>query len=413
MKSKIIVLLCLGVALIVSVGGQSVSGSTITPQLVVEDIYKEQSDTNIDTIYKNAYDLTQKSVVEKTQLSVNEAREAIKLIPTSMDWAIGEFSKQIDMVQHSILVSIVTLINIAENETNQTNVNNARASIPDELTPYWRNSYSSAVDVIQQKLQTNAMELLNIAESEKTQESVAEARLLLNDLKEANNIAVVEWNNILIERLDKIVIKTDLDWDGKKIYLFGDSITAWDNTYLWSNPSYLIKGYPSYIKEELGGNIINKALSGATIATKQDSNIHNVILSTDLSDVDIVLITGGTNDKIKGFEVGSLGKRKDTEFNTTEYIGALRSSIHYIYSKNPKIKIYLISPINMVSYALTEYGEAMEKVGEIYSIPVLRMDKSIQINFLNEKTMMFDGVHPNNEGYKMMKDVMIPFLKNH
>lgn len=412
MKSKIIMSLCLSVSLIGVVSGQQVSGSAITTQLIIEEISTTQSSNDLDAIYKSAYDLTQKSVAEKTQLSVNEARDAIKLIPTSMDWAIGEFSKQIDVVQHSILLSIVTLINIAENEINQFNINNARTSIPDELTQYWRNSYSSAVDGIQQKLQTKAMDLLKIAEEERTQELVDEARIILNDLKEADSPAIVEWTNSLIERLDKIVIKTGLDWEGKNVYLFGDSITSWDNTYPWLNTSYLIKGYPSYIKEELGGNIINKALSGATISTKQDNNIHDVILATDLSDVDIVLITGGTNDKIKGLEIGSLGKRKDTEFNTTEYIGALRSSIHSIYLKNPKVKIYLIAPINMVSYALTEYGEAMEKVGEIYSIPVLRMDKNVQINLLNEKTMMFDGVHPNNEGYKIMKDVMIPFLKN-
>src|SRR3712207_6810018 len=65
---------------------------------------------NIDQLYKDAYNATEKCLKLGTQESIKEAREAIGKLPKSLNWAIGEFSKQVDTKQHPIFVEIIKSI---------------------------------------------------------------------------------------------------------------------------------------------------------------------------------------------------------------------------------------------------------------------------------------------------------------
>lgn len=164
---------------------------------------------NVDMLYKNAYQTTQKALTEKTQASVNEARKAIKALPAKLDWAIGEFSKKVDTVQQPILVNIVNSIKTAEKTPNQTNINKAKKAIPAELTPIWKNSYSAAVDKIQAGLQTKALNLVKTAESSKTSTAINNARIVVNDILTADSVGIRNWAKVLSNRLDAIkVIQT-------------------------------------------------------------------------------------------------------------------------------------------------------------------------------------------------------------
>lgn len=175
------------------------TGVVATPALAA-------SNTDVDALYKAAYEATQKALTEKTQASVNEARTAIKALPANMDWAIGEFSKLVDTVQHPILVNIVNAIKNAEAEPNQANVNAAKKAIPAELTATWKNSYSSAVDKIQQGLQVAALEAIKMAEADKTQENVDAAKALVDDLLTADSEAIKTWAETLSDRVEAIKI---------------------------------------------------------------------------------------------------------------------------------------------------------------------------------------------------------------
>ena len=162
------------------------------------------NNTDVDALYKAAYQATQKALTEKTQASVNEARAAIKALPANLDWAIGEFSKQVDTVQHPILVNIVNAIKTAEKTPTQANINAAKKAIPAELTAQWKNSYSSAVDKIQQGLQQKALEAVKKAETEKTQEAIDAAQTLVDDILTADSQALKDWATTLSNRLDAI-----------------------------------------------------------------------------------------------------------------------------------------------------------------------------------------------------------------
>lgn len=164
------------------------------------------TNTNVDALYKAAYQATQKALTEKTQASINEARKAIKALPANLDWAIGEFSKQVDTVQQPIFSNIVKLIKKAEKEPTQANINAARKAIPAELAPVWRNSYSSAVDKVQQGLQQKAVDAVKKAEADKTQENVDAAKVLVNDLLTADSQGIKDWAKTLLNRVEAIKI---------------------------------------------------------------------------------------------------------------------------------------------------------------------------------------------------------------
>ena len=190
---------------------------------------------------------------------------------------------------------------------------------------------------------------------------------------------------------------------GKSLHLFGDSITYWDNRYSWLDSSYLIIGYPTHITRRLKAVVTNNAIAGATMIT----GIRNSINATNLSSAYACIITGGTNDAAQGLAVGAIDST-----DVSNYIGALKQSIGYCYSQNASIKLYLLAPIKSMSYDVTPYCDAMESVASLYGIPVLRMDKKVQISTLNQASLMIDGVHPNNLGYINVADAVVQFLIN-
>lgn len=179
--------------------------STIIALSITTNVVKAET-INVDALYKNAYIATQKALTDKTQASVNAARVEIRKLPKKLDWAIGEFSKQVDTIQHPIFVKIVNSIKTAEKTLKQSDIDAAKASIPSELAPIFKNSYSSAVDKIQQNLQAKALELVKKAETEKTQVAVGNARLVVNDILTTNNENLRSWAKIISSKLDAIVV---------------------------------------------------------------------------------------------------------------------------------------------------------------------------------------------------------------
>lgn len=233
----------------------------------------------------------------------------------------------------------------------------------------------------------------------------------LPDIYTEYNQKRYEMRNVLVNAAN--LYNVNKKWANKKVYLFGDSITYWDQRPYWNDESYHIVGYPTYIRDELGATTINKAVGGATISTVKPNNINKQVKSITFNDADACIITGGTNDVANGTVLGTLGNREDTIFDNTTYYGSLREMIHYIYTNNPNTKIYLLAPLPMLESTTSHFADAMREVGKMYGIPVLSMDWDVQINRQNMDIMMFDGVHPNNEGHKLMADAIVPFLQNH
>jgi len=175
---------------------------------LISSISVKAATVNVNQLYANAYNATVNALSLKTQKSVNSARTAIDTLKgTSAAAYIGEFSKQVDTVQHPILVKAVNAITTAQNTSTQVNINTAKASIDPDMPAVWRNSYSSAVDVVQQKLIKTAFDAYNAALQSNLQADVDTASLKLSELKTAADTSVVNWANTIQLQVNAIQIQ--------------------------------------------------------------------------------------------------------------------------------------------------------------------------------------------------------------
>jgi hypothetical protein len=169
---------------------------------------KAESLNDIDAIYTNAYNATVVAMENKSQKSINDAREAIKEIPQDLDWAIGEFSKQVDYIQQPIFEKAYNAIVTAQNEPTQININAAKAAIDPDMPDFYRSSYSSAVDLVQQENMKNAVDAFNKAVQSNLQEDRDAADILFADIKKSTDPAIVEWVDLVQAEGDIIVAPT-------------------------------------------------------------------------------------------------------------------------------------------------------------------------------------------------------------
>lgn len=127
-------------------------------------IEKYNQNSFADQLYANAFNAVQGAIESKTQKSVNAARTAIEALRgTDAEWAIGEFSKQVDTVQHPILVKAYSAVLDAQIYKTQLYINKAKEAIDIDMPLIWRGSYSSAVDKVQQELMQKAVAKYDVA----------------------------------------------------------------------------------------------------------------------------------------------------------------------------------------------------------------------------------------------------------
>lgn len=148
----------------------------------------------VDEIYANAYNQTVNAMNVHTQSAINQARIAIEALRgTGAEWAIGEFSKQVDQVQHPFLVTIVDAINKAQKSIRQVDINTARTTIDPDLPQIWKNSYSSALDKVQEALIKQLVDACTLASQTKSLEDKDRVNQLINELNTSINPDIEKW----------------------------------------------------------------------------------------------------------------------------------------------------------------------------------------------------------------------------
>jgi hypothetical protein len=164
-----------------------------------------------DELFTQAYNNVINTQQQKSQKSINEARISIEALRnTGAEWAIGEFSKQIDQIQHPFLVKIVDSINTAKLTIKQSDINAAIATIDPELPDVWKFSYSSAVDAVQQDLQRKLINSYHNAAYFETEETMAEFEAVLSEIKTSINPQVVQWADMLTSPMRSVWNNADL-----------------------------------------------------------------------------------------------------------------------------------------------------------------------------------------------------------
>ncbi len=175
----------------------------------------------------------------------------------------------------------------------------------------------------------------------------------------------------------------------------------------------------------------NYGISGTRIAkqktpsTPKTHDLDFVLRAKDMdNDADLVVVFGGTNDF--GHGDAPLGKFSDTTQDT--FYGALHVLYTLLIEKYPASKIVVMTPLHRTgedstrgggigndyrkpegSHPLIDYVNAIREVAQYYSLPVIDLYSisTLQPNVaVIKQRYVPDGLHPNDDGHKVLANVI-------
>ena len=217
-----------------------------------------------------------------------------------------------------------------------------------------------------------------------------------------------------------------MELKGKKINFLGDSITEGAGT------SGKEAVYHSLLKAEYGlSEARNYGIGGTRIARQTEITSlvrdRDFILRAEMmdKDADVVVVFGGTNDF--GHGQAALGKMEDRDKRT--FYGALHTLIRNLITDYYDKTIVFITPLHrhnedgkgawkpegIEQRPLREYVYAVKEVCEYYSVPVLDLFSCGELTGNTPewyRAYMPDGLHPNDEGHKIIARKLGKFLEN-
>lgn len=211
-------------------------------------------------------------------------------------------------------------------------------------------------------------------------------------------------------------MNTCFDWEGKKAVFLGDSITEGCGV-LDKQQIYLEE-----VKRQLHlREAVNYGIGGTRIAAQADDegNAFSVRYAKMDDDADLVVVFGGTNDF--GHGTAPIGSPND-EICTT-YCGAWNVLLRGLIEKYPAAVIVMITPLHRdnetevnrtTGFTLAEYVSLARAAAEEYSIPVLdlyRVGGIVPSIETNKQRYCPDGLHPNDEGHRLIARKLTAFLK--
>lgn len=233
-----------------------------------------------------------------------------------------------------------------------------------------------------------------------------------------NCVSSVVTNSKEIELLEDIQSKMLPILNGKKIYIFGDSISD-----MGSSPSDDSAIYGYWLEKDFGANVTSYACYGSGYGfdaswNPTNNGVNNILRRiSDASDEepDIVILAGGTNDwDFEGGGALDLGDVEDgkADTNTQTFCYRVGACIRALNLKYPTSKILCITPLprfsapwnqegvissnldtlNHKSHTLVDYRNALISICNWYSVPILDMTYNSNIKFTN--TYLGDGLHP-------------------
>lgn len=215
-----------------------------------------------------------------------------------------------------------------------------------------------------------------------------------------------------------------MELEGIKIAFLGDSITEGACT---SGEDYTFWGL---LGKETGAKVYGYGIGGTRIAPNR-VNVGDPKFSRHFAsrveemipDADVVMVFGGTNDFGHGDAV--LGKMSDRDENS--FYGSLHVLYRKLIRRYPTSRIIIMTPLHRTGDTDATYNEfgirrccdlkgyvdAIREVAQYYSLPVLDLfkDSGLQpeVEAINER-FFADGLHPNDEGHKVLSDLVKKFL---
>lgn len=278
-----------------------------------------------DKLYEKAFKEVANCKNVYTQQGINGARSAINALRGSKaSWAIGEFSKQTDVVQQKLFEEFMGLLFDSNNKpkasVTQQDVNRARDLVNSFATytgnaPYVQ-SWSSAVDGYQGMIIKQVVALVEKAEKSKNKDDIAAARNgVMSLLTAVNNTNVINFAKDLEKRVTAL--------DGG-VVVTGDL-----------KVHYIDVGQADSILIQQGNNamLIDAGNNG------DGSLVVDYLKKQDISKLDYIIGThphedhiGGLDSVINVFDIGNVIMPKATHTSQT-----YKDVITAISNKNLKI----------------------------------------------------------------------------
>ncbi len=212
-----------------------------------------------------------------------------------------------------------------------------------------------------------------------------------------------------------------MNLEGKTVNFLGDSITF---GALASDPKL---GYVELLKERFKmGKVVNSSIPGARIGKyvgPDPRNLNRPFCMTykDLPDeADLVIVFGGTND----FGIGNAPLGDYEGQNLETFKGALDFLMSELKKKYPEIPIVFMTPLKRGDFekpnefngaVLKDYRDAIIERAKYYSITVFDLFSSDEIPGDAEgykRLITDDRLHPNNEGHRVLADVIARHLES-
>lgn len=197
-----------------------------------------------------------------------------------------------------------------------------------------------------------------------------------------------------------------------KLIVFGDSIAA--GTYTGKNdwcPLSKAKTFGQIVSEELGfSEFKNYAVNGITYSEKLGNNAEYSVINQEkrAEDCDMLLISAGTNDCGLNVAPGTENDCTDISFS-----GAVEIVFKAISEKRKNTRVVILTPIirydgevNKINVSLDDYRAILTKKAAKYGFTVID-GKSIKL----QKELFNDGLHPDDEGHRLIAEYIIKQLK--
>jgi lysophospholipase L1-like esterase len=203
-------------------------------------------------------------------------------------------------------------------------------------------------------------------------------------------------------------INKPIDFSGKKLIAFGDSITSGV-----SSPGLVTLGATKYISlfcSHVGAILTNEAISGSTITDNGNQYaMCKRVVQYATSAYDIIYIAGGTNDYNQNMPIGTYASTDQT----TLY-GALRTICEHLKTNCPNAVVIFVTPIPYTSVARRTKSEiqkldtvrsAIYDIATLYGYNVvdgknLGMPKTSG-NWNHAMVDDSDGCHPTELGHSL------------
>ncbi len=216
-----------------------------------------------------------------------------------------------------------------------------------------------------------------------------------------------------------------MELKGLKINFLGDSITEGHGC------ADLANTFAARIAAQDGAVCRNYGIGGTRIARQRKPSANPrhdldfVGRYADMDpDADVVMVFGGTNDFGHGdAPVGTMADRTPDTF-----YGALHTLYAGLIARYPAARIVVMTPLHRATednprgdgskdapgLCLIDYVRIIRQVAEYYSLPVLDLYAASglqpRVPVIRERYIP-DGLHPNDEGHRLLADLIRAYLR--